>query len=49
MTTLTQKTLDYNKQIKLSDDGGSLSSDLGQLLVREFDEKLGFSKLLINT
>src|SRR5690625_1339885 len=46
MTTLTQKTLDYNKQIKLSDDGGSLSSDSGQLLVREFDEKLGFSKTI---
>src|SRR5690625_5100491 len=46
MTTLTQKTLDYNKQIKLSDDGGSLSSDSGQFLVREFDEKLGFSKTI---
>src|SRR5699024_7660821 len=46
MTNLTHKTLDYNKQIKLSDDGGSLSSDSGQLLVREFDEKLGFSKTI---
>src|SRR5699024_7069520 len=43
MTTLTQKTLDYNTQIKLSDDSGSLSSDSCQLLVREFDENLGFS------
>src|SRR5690625_732314 len=46
MTTLTQKTLNYNRQIKLSDDGGSLSSDSGQFLVREFDEKLGFSKTI---
>src|SRR5690625_5289882 len=46
MTTLTQKILNYNKQIKLSDDGGSLSSDSGQFLVRELDEKLGFSKTI---
>src|SRR5699024_12057654 len=46
MTTLTQNTLNFNKQIKLSDDGGSLSSDSGQFLVREFDEKLGFSKTI---
>src|SRR5690625_5113320 len=46
MTTLPQKTLDYNRQIKLSDDGSSLSSDSGQFLVREFDVKLGFSKTI---
>lgn len=46
MTTLTQNTLNYNKKIKLSDDGGSLSSDSGQLIIREFDEKIGFTKTL---
>jgi len=46
MATLTQKTLDDNRQFKLSNDGGSLSSDSGQFLVREFDEKLGFSKTI---
>src|SRR5690625_4962209 len=46
MTALTQNTLNYNKQIKLSDDGGSLSSDSGQFISREFDEKLGFSKTI---
>jgi len=46
MTTLTQNTLNYNKQIKLSDDGGSLSSDSGQFIIREFDEKLGFTKTI---
>src|SRR5690625_4597908 len=46
ITTLTQNTLNYNKQIKLSDDGDSLSSDLGQFIVREFDEKLDFSKTI---
>src|SRR5690625_2755677 len=46
MATLTQNTLKFNKKIKISDDGGSLSSDSGQFLVREFDEKLRFSKTI---
>ncbi|MGG3750321.1 IS1380 family transposase [Heyndrickxia faecalis] len=46
MVTLTQKTLDFNRQIKLSNDGGSLSSDTGELIFREFDEKIGFSKTI---
>lgn len=46
MTTLTQNTLNFNKQIKLSNDGGSLSSDSEQFPVREFDEKLRFSKTI---
>ena len=46
MATLTQKTLDFNRKIKLSNDGGSLSSDTGEFLFREFDEKINFSKTL---
>lgn len=46
MATLPQITLDFNRQIKLSNDGGSLSSDTGELIFREFDEKIGFSKTL---
>jgi hypothetical protein len=46
MVTLTQKTLEFNRKIKLSNDGGSLSSDTGGFLFREFDEKIGFSKIL---
>ncbi|NCU19107.1 IS1380 family transposase, partial [Pallidibacillus pasinlerensis] len=42
----TQKTLEFNRKIKLSNDGGSLSSDTGGFLFREFDEKIGFSKIL---
>jgi len=38
MVTLKQKTLDINHKIKLSNDGGSLSSDTGEFLFREFDE-----------
>lgn len=47
MATLPQITLDFNRKIKLSNDGGALSSDTGGLLFREFDEKLAFSETLI--
>lgn len=46
MATLPQLTLNFNHQIKLSNDGGSLSSDTGEFIFREFDEKIGFSKTL---
>ncbi|WP_299834322.1 transposase, partial [uncultured Metabacillus sp.] len=46
MATLPQLTLNFNRQIKLSNDGGSLSSDTGEFIFREFDEKIGFSKTL---
>jgi len=42
MATLPRITLDFNHQLKLSNDGGSLSSDTGGLLFREFEEKIGF-------
>jgi len=35
-----------HRQIKLSNNGGTLSSDTGELLIREFDEKIGFSRTL---
>lgn len=46
MATLPQLTLDFNHKIKLSNDGGSLSSDTGEFIFREFDEKIGFSKTI---
>lgn len=46
MATLPQLTLDFNHKIKVSNDGGSLSSDTGGFIFREFDEKIGFSKTL---
>lgn len=42
MATLPQLTLDFNRQIKLSNDGGSLFSDTGEFIFKEFDEKIGF-------
>ncbi|WP_081799503.1 IS1380 family transposase, partial [Neobacillus jeddahensis] len=44
--TLPQLTLNFNRQIKLSNDGGTLSSDTGELIFREFDEKIKFSETL---
>jgi Transposase DDE domain group 1 len=46
MATLPQITLDFNRQIKLSNDGGALSSDTGGFLFKEFDEKIGFFSTL---
>lgn len=46
MIRLPQTTLYFNRQLKLSNDGGQLSSDTGQFLFREFDEKIGFSQTI---
>lgn len=46
MATLPQIQLNFNRSIKLSNDGGSLSSDTGLFLFREFDEKIGFTETL---
>lgn len=46
MATLTQKPLHFNRSIQLSSNGGTLSSDTGELVFREFDEKLGFSQTI---
>lgn len=44
MTRLPQTTLQFNRKLKLSAGADELSSDTGQLLFREFDEKIGFSQ-----
>lgn len=46
MTTLSQNTLQFNRSIRFSFDGGELSSDTGQFVFREFDEKIGFSQTI---
>lgn len=48
MLTLPQLPLDFNRKIKLSNDGSPLSSDTGAFLFLEFDEKLGFTQTLAN-
>ena len=47
MATLPETTLNYNRKIKLTNDGGDLSSDTGNFLFREFEEKIGFFSTLM--
>ncbi len=46
MTSLTDCTLNFNKNLKINFNGGNLSSDAGLLIPRSFDEKLGLSQLI---
>ncbi|MDN5323958.1 MAG: hypothetical protein PWQ67_2412 [Clostridia bacterium] len=46
MTSVTEKAFNFNKMIKVNFDGGDLSSDSGLLLIKEFDNKIGFSQLI---
>jgi len=46
MTSLNTYALESNTYFKLNFDGGDLSSDSGLLLIKEFAQKLGFTKLL---
>jgi len=47
MATLPETTLNYNRKIKWTNDGGDLSSDTGTFLFREFEEKIGFFATLM--
>lgn len=49
MNSIMHDTLNFNRNIKLSFDGGNLSSDTGLLIPRSFDESIGFSKLIENS
>ncbi|WKY46157.1 transposase [Eubacteriaceae bacterium ES2] len=46
MTSLTDYTVSFNKNLKVSFNGGNLSSDAGLLIPRSFDEALGLSRLI---
>ncbi|MBZ9634434.1 IS1380 family transposase [Clostridium sp. FP1] len=46
MNSLNEKSLKFNKKIKINFEGGNLTSDAGLLLYKEFDEKIGFSKTI---
>lgn len=43
----TQINLHFNRRIKTSNDGGSLSSNTGLLVFKEFEDKIGFSETLL--
>ena len=46
MTSLTDYAVNFNKNLKVSFNGGDLSSDAGLLIPRSFDETLGLSRLI---
>lgn len=46
MNSLDEKSLNFNKKIKINFEGGDLTSDAGLLLYKEFDEKIGFSQII---
>ncbi|WP_077296824.1 IS1380 family transposase, partial [Virgibacillus pantothenticus] len=49
MKSVTEKSLNFNKMIKVNFDGGNLTSDAGLLLYKEFDEKIGLSQSIQET
>ncbi|MPQ45060.1 transposase, partial [Clostridium tarantellae] len=46
MSSLLEKSVNFNSKIKINFEGGTLTSDSGLLLYKEFDEKIGFSKTI---
>ena len=47
MHSLADMTLESNSYCKFNFNGGSLSSDAGLLLVKEFAAKIGFEKTVM--
>jgi hypothetical protein len=46
MSTLQQQTVNFNKNLLLSNNGGHLSNDAGLSLVTEFMQQINFTQLL---
>lgn len=46
MNSVDEKTLYFNNRIKIDFKGGNLTSDAGLLLYKEFDEKIGMSRMI---
>lgn len=46
MNSLLEKSLNFNRKVKINFEGGDLTSDAGLILYKEFDEKIGFSKTI---
>jgi hypothetical protein len=46
MCSLLEKSLNFNSKIKINFEGGDLTSDAGLVLYKEFDDKIGFSKVI---
>ena len=46
MVSLLEKSVNFNRKIKINFEGGDLTSDAGLILYKEFDEKIGFSQMV---
>lgn len=46
MDTINEKRMNFKSNIKINFNGGDLTSDSGGLIYKEFDNKLGFSKII---
>lgn len=46
MGSLLEKSLNFKRNVKISFDGGNLTSDSGLILYSEFDERIGFSRTI---
>jgi len=45
MNTIPEIRMNFKSRIKLNFDGGDLTSDSGMLLYKQFDKKIGFSRV----
>ena len=48
MGSLLERSLNFNSKVKVNFNGGDLTSDSGLILYSEFDERIGFSKIIKN-
>lgn len=46
MNSILEYKLDFNNKLKFNFEGGSITTDTGLILIKEFDNKIGFSKMV---
>ncbi len=46
MNSVNEKSMNFNKRVKLNFDGGDLTGDAGILLYKEFDDAIGLSRAI---
>lgn len=46
MTSILNYKLDFNRKLRFNFEGGSITTDAGLILIKEFDNKIGFSKMV---
>ena len=46
MNSILEYKLDFNSKLKINFEGGSITTDTGLILIKEFDNKISFSKMI---